>query len=95
MKLVWRAEARQDLSSILAYIGERNQRAADDLLDRVNACAGKLPDHPFLYRAGRREGTREAVVHPNYILVYRVTAGTVEIVNVLHTRREYPPAEPQ
>jgi plasmid stabilization system protein ParE len=35
-------------------------------------------------------GTREAVVHPNYILVYRVTADAVEIVNLVHARREYP-----
>ena len=44
-----------------------------------------------MYRRGRIIGTREAVVHPNYILVYRVGADTVEVVNVLHTRREYPP----
>ena len=25
-------------------------------------------------------------MHPNYILVYRVGADTVEVVNVLHTR---------
>lgn len=34
--------------------------------------------------------TREAVVHPNYILVYRVTADAVEIVSVVHARQEYP-----
>jgi plasmid stabilization system protein ParE len=43
-----------------------------------------------MYRAGRVPGTRETVVHPNYILVYRVTAEAVEIVNVLHTRQQYP-----
>jgi plasmid stabilization system protein ParE len=36
------------------------------------------------------EGTREAVVHPNYIIVYRVTTDAVEIVSVVHARQEYP-----
>jgi plasmid stabilization system protein ParE len=36
------------------------------------------------------EGTREAIVHPNYILVYRVGEKAVEIVAVVHARREYP-----
>jgi toxin ParE1/3/4 len=43
-----------------------------------------------MYRPGRIPGTREAVVHPNYIVVYRVTAEAVEIVSVVHARQEYP-----
>ena len=43
----------------------------------------------YLYRHGRVSGTREMVVHPNYIVVYRVTH-VVEILNVLHSRQEYP-----
>ncbi|HLL30469.1 MAG TPA: type II toxin-antitoxin system RelE/ParE family toxin, partial [Allosphingosinicella sp.] len=45
----------------------------------MEACAERLPDHPFLYRPGRAPGTREAVVHPNYILIYRVKGEAVEI----------------
>jgi plasmid stabilization system protein ParE len=46
-----------------------------------------------MYRAGRVEGTREAVVHPNYIIVYRIGTEAVEILDVLHTRRQYPPSD--
>jgi plasmid stabilization system protein ParE len=48
-----------------------------------------LPDHPFIHRPGRVTGTREAVVHPNYILIYRV-AEQIEILAVLHARQQYP-----
>jgi toxin ParE1/3/4 len=33
---------------------------------------------------------REIVTHPNYIVFYRVTATCIEVVNVVHVRREFP-----
>ncbi|MED7666620.1 type II toxin-antitoxin system RelE/ParE family toxin [Pseudomonas moraviensis subsp. stanleyae] len=44
---------------------------------------------PHLYRKGRSPGTREIVVHPNYVVIYEVT-DRIEILSVLHTRQEYP-----
>jgi plasmid stabilization system protein ParE len=64
--------------------------AAQRLKDAIEACADRLPDFPLMHRPGRVEGTREAIVHPNYILVYRVGEKAVEIVAVVHARREYP-----
>jgi plasmid stabilization system protein ParE len=48
-----------------------------------------IVENPYLYRPGRIDGTGEAVVHPNYILVYRITE-TIEILAVLHARQRYP-----
>lgn len=90
LKLVWRADALDDLETITSYIAERNLDAAERLLDAVDACAERLSDHPFMYRPGRVPGTREAIVHPNYILVYRVTTEAVEIVSLVHARQQYP-----
>lgn len=90
LTLVWRASALDDLETVIAYIAERNRPAAERLQDAIEACAEGLPDHPYLYRPGRVPGTREAVVHPNYILIYRVTAEAVEVVNLVHARQEYP-----
>ena len=88
--LIWRASALADLEEVIGYISDRDAIAADRLLDAIEACAERLADHPFLYRTGRIAGTREAVVHPNYILIYRVTADAVEIVNLVHARQQYP-----
>lgn len=90
LTLVWREEALDDLEAVLGYIADRDARAALKLNADIEACAVRLPEHPFLYRPGRVTGTREAVVHPNYIVVYRVREDTIEIVNVIHTRRQYP-----
>lgn len=90
LKLVWRASALADLTTIIRYIAERNLLAAEELQGAIENCAERLPEHPFLYRTGRVDDTREAVVHPNYILIYRVGADTVEIVSVIHARQQYP-----
>lgn len=88
--LVWRASALDDLEAIISYIADRNTPAAERLQSVIEACAEGLPDHPFLYRPGRVAGTREAVVHPNYILIYGVSEETVEIIAVVHSRQQYP-----
>lgn len=93
MRLIWRDQARGELRKIVDYISDHNERAALELQAKIQACAERLSDHPYLYRPGRVERTREAVVHPNYILIYRVGADAVEIVNVLHSRRQYPPED--
>lgn len=91
MLVEWRPAARLNLSKILIYIGERNARAAMDLNAAIEAATTALPQHPYLYRHGRMPGTREIVVHPNYLVVYPVT-DRIEILTVLHARQEYPPA---
>lgn len=52
---------------------------------------GELAQHPKVYRAGRVRGTRELVVHPNYVVVYRIAGGEIEILRVLHSARQWPP----
>jgi plasmid stabilization system protein ParE len=43
-----------------------------------------------MHRNGRVPDTREAIVTPNYILIYRVGTEAIEILNVKHTRQQYP-----
>ena len=87
--LVWRAEARADLVEIITYIADRNPAAAERLTAAIEHMAERLPEHPFVHRSGRVAGTREAVVHPNYIVVYRV-GEAIEVLAVLHARQLYP-----
>ena len=90
LNLVWRGSALDDLRQITSHIAERNVAAAHRLQADIESCAERLAEHPFMYRPGRTLGTREAVVRPNYIIVYRVTAEAVEIVNLVHARQCYP-----
>ena len=49
-----------------------------------------LSERPFLYRRGRVAGTREALVRPNYLIVYQVGAQSLDVLRDLHTARQYP-----
>lgn len=87
--LVWTDEATTDLLDILDYIAARNPAASSRLNAAIRHTAERIPDHPLIHRPGRVTGTREAIVHPNYILVYRV-GETIDILAVLHARQQYP-----
>ncbi len=90
--LEWRPQARADLLEIVAYIADDNPDAAQELKDEIEAKAAKLPDHPKLYKPSTRvKGMRELVARSNFIVLYRETPQLVEVVNVLHARRQWPP----
>lgn len=79
-----------DLLEIMAYISQRNHQAAIDLQDSIESAVEHLAEHPYLYKKSlRRTGWRELVVHPNYIVFYRVTS-KVEILAVVHAREQFP-----
>ena len=90
-QLEWRQQALDDLAEMVGFIADDNPDAAQKLKDEIEAKAAKLPDHPKLYKSSSRvKGMREMVVRKNYIVLYRVTLALVEVVNVLHARRQWP-----
>ena len=64
MKLTWLERALEDQDLILDYVTERNEAAADDLYSAIEACCQRIRKHPLMYRSGREQSTREAVVSP-------------------------------
>jgi addiction module RelE/StbE family toxin len=90
MLVEWRSDARASLREILDYISERNLIAAFNLGEEIERATTALPQHPYLYRLGKVAGTREMVVHPNYVVVYKVTVTAIEVIDVLHSRQQYP-----
>ena len=90
LRLEWTDEAADDLQRIVDYISDFDLEAALKLRHRLLTCAERLTDFPYMFTRGRVPGTREALAHPNYILVYRVEADAVEILGVIHARQQYP-----
>lgn len=93
MKLVWTPSALQDRRAARNYISRDNLAAALALDTLFSQRAGTLVDHSALGRPGRVVGTRELVVHSNYILVYDVHGEAVRILRLLHARQRWPEVE--
>jgi toxin ParE1/3/4 len=85
--VVWLPRAIEPLLSIIDYVSADSPSAAVDLAVTIRAAADTLATYPNRDRAGRVKGTRELVVKPNYIVVYRVTE-RVEVLRVRHARRQ-------
>lgn len=90
LPVVWSSEALDQLDDIVSYIAARNSSAADRMQALFEGSAERVPLHPYLYRKGRVAGTREVVMHPNYILVYRIETDAIVIVALVHARQNYP-----
>jgi len=82
--------ALADREAILHYIAQDNVQAAIELDEEFEAKAETARQRPTLYKAGRVKGTRELVVRPNYVMVYRVQQDAVEFLRVLHAAQQWP-----
>lgn len=90
MHIEWLPAARATLLDITDYIANHSVEAALKLHISIELATEQLPNYPYLYRQGRVANTREMLVHPNYLVVYRVGLHAIQIVDVLHTRQQYP-----
>ncbi|AYQ89684.1 MULTISPECIES: type II toxin-antitoxin system RelE/ParE family toxin [Burkholderia] len=82
--------AEADLLDILEYIGKDDPDAALALVEMMREKVNGLAIYSRIYRAGRVAGTREMVVHPNYLIVYRIDADVVTILRIKHARQQWP-----
>ncbi|MDP1653130.1 MAG: type II toxin-antitoxin system RelE/ParE family toxin [Rhodocyclaceae bacterium] len=95
-RIEWRPMALEDLRAIVRYIGKDNPTRAKSFGKELCDKTRPLAQHPELGRTGRPglpDWLRELVVHPNYIVFYRVLteARTVQILRVKHAAQQVPP----
>lgn len=88
MKLKWTLDALADLQTILDYIKQDNPQAAQALAAGFRHTAEHLTQHPFIGRRGDLDGTRELMLHRNYLLTYRVSSEAVEILQIWHVAQK-------
>ena len=95
MKLAWTPEARADRRAIYTYIEADNASAALALDELFAKRSTQLIAHPMTGRPVRVSGTRELVVHRNYLLVYDLADETVRIIRILYAAQQWPPNDVQ
>ena len=91
MRLVWTKAALDDRRAIYDFIEADNPSAALKLDELFSEKASRLVALPEIGRFGRVSGTRELVVHQNYIFIYDITGDLIRILRVLHAARQWPP----
>ena len=93
MKLVFTDEAKADLLHIGESIAKDNPVRAFTFVDELEGRCARLTGMPRAYPLVPRHensGVRR-VPHGDYLIFYRVTADTVEILHILHGARDYEP----
>jgi len=91
LPIIWTAQAREDLREIVRYIAKDNPTAARRMRKLLEDSVLPLREHPLMYRQSQRMPLcREIVAHPNYLVFYRVAEDCIEVVNVVHGRRNFP-----
>ncbi len=90
MAVKWTKKALFSLQEIAAYIEADNSARARSFVQEIRAKTLQLEAFPGAGRPGRIPGTRELIVHKNYIVPYRVRGDDVEILRVHHVARRYP-----
>ena len=91
MEVRWLPDALVDLEAARAYIARNNPVAAECVLARILSEVAGLASLPHIGRPGRVANTRELVVPSTpFIVPYRVHAGRVIILAVIHTARQWP-----
>jgi toxin ParE1/3/4 len=87
MSIKWTKTALRSADEIAGYIAKDNPARATSFVLELRVAVTKLQAHPGMGRAGRVPGTRELVLHKNYIAIYRVRGDDVEILRLHHSAR--------
>jgi toxin ParE1/3/4 len=88
MRVRWTDVATRKLLQVGEYIAQDNPKAATKLLKQIRQTVKLLQRNPFMGRRTEFEGVRELVVHANYLVSYRVSNDTVEILQVWHAAQQ-------
>jgi toxin ParE1/3/4 len=89
MKVFKSAKAQEDLIQIWIYIAADSERAADNLLDGIETKLEALRAFPEIgvAREDIRPGLR-MLVSGEYVILYRVGEESVDIIRIVHGRRD-------
>lgn len=91
MIIEWLPAAERDFAMIVDFIAEDNPQAAIEQGDEIETQIAGLREYRQRGRIGRVKGTRELViVRTPYVVPYRIKAGRVQILRILHGSRQWP-----
>jgi toxin ParE1/3/4 len=95
MRIEWLLDAEREAGHQLDYIAENNPSAAIKADEAIRSATRTLAQYPKIGRLGRVRGTRELPIGGTpYILIYRIEADAVVVIQLLHGAQDWPAAGP-
>jgi len=87
-----RPDADEDLNQIWSFIAVNNPKAADAMIDRLTEAFDMLLTMPLAGRARREFGENlRSFVVDNHVIFYETVPEGIDIVRVMHGRRNFEP----
>ena len=93
MRIVWTAEALDDLEEILVYYYNEAGPITAEAVERriVSQIEALIPFPESIRESNRIPGARELVIDKlPYIVFVRIAQGKIAVLNVVHTARKFP-----
>ncbi len=93
MRVHWTNKALNDLLSIYEHIESSSPGYADQTVDRLTRRTGQIEVFPHSGRTVpeyEREDIRELIESP-YRIIYQIRKEQIDVVSVLHSRKQLPP----
>ena len=89
--VIWSRPAKQDLRNIHDHIAFDSKFYAKKVVQDIIEKSGNLEDFPLIGRMVPEledPDVRELIVY-SYRLIYRVSAGTIEILTLVHGKQDF------
>jgi toxin ParE1/3/4 len=91
VKVLWSAASLSHLQQVVDYLQGETSGGATTIRRRILETKRRIGQMPYSGKVGRIDGTREAVVpRTPFILVYRVSEKTLDILGIWHAARLWP-----
>lgn len=83
--------AAADVQELYDFVSSEDATAADRLLGEIETSCASLGRHPRLgvARDDIMPGIRLIVVHHTYVVFYRIRNDEIEVVRVVHGKRDF------
>lgn len=95
MSIKWTVPAQKDILEAVGYVLKDDPLKAEQLARQILKTGEQVLLFPGSGPPSRIAGTRQIAVQKfPYVLVYRVTAKSIHVLRVLHTKRHAPVTHP-
>ena len=88
LPIVVRPEARSDVTEACEWYDGKSSGLGQRFLDELDRMFQRIQSHPLLYEEAMKNVRRARLRRFPYVIYYRVLAERIEVLAVLHGRRD-------